>query len=385
MNKPDYSGGSILNLVSSIETAFGGRSGYAPLRLLSPKELKQVKNVVLIVVDGLGFEFLQKHGKNSSFFHFLRGKMTSVFPTSTSSAIPSFLTGLSPQEHGMLAWYMFLWEFGSVVIPLPYVLRLEKKVSLQEKIPIQNVFRLDWLTNRLKTKSFIIQHRDYFDSDFSSTCAGKAKRIGFKTRKDFFSSIQKAVGSGKQRKFVYAYYDKIDSLCHKFGTDSRQVVSHFRQLDRDFSSFLDSIEGTNTIVIVTADHGLIDVPKKKTIDLNDHPKLKEILATPLSGEHRFSFCSVRLGKEKAFVKYVKSRFGRSCDLFKSKELAKKGLFGRFTVHPHFYERIGDYTLLMKTGWGLNSVPDYEKPKHHISHHGGLSKQELWVPLIVAKK
>lgn len=102
MNKPDYFGGSIVNLVSSIETSFGGRSNYAPLRLLPPKELKQAKNVVLIVVDGLGFEFLQKHGKDTSFFRLLRGKMTSVFPTSTSSAIPAFLTGLSPQEHGML-------------------------------------------------------------------------------------------------------------------------------------------------------------------------------------------------------------------------------------------------------------------------------------------
>tara|TARA_Y100000310_G_scaffold314015_1_gene362999 strand:- start:420 stop:752 length:333 start_codon:yes stop_codon:yes gene_type:complete len=100
---PNYKDGSILNLMSSIARAFGTKTKYNPLKLLSPKELKNSKNVVLIVIDGLGYDYLQKYGKNSILNKYVKGKITSVFPSATTAAIPVFL----PEHHLMkMKWFL---------------------------------------------------------------------------------------------------------------------------------------------------------------------------------------------------------------------------------------------------------------------------------------
>jgi hypothetical protein len=151
-------------------------------------------------------------------------------------------------------------------------------------------------------------------------------------------------------------------------------------------SFVNSLKGTDTTLIITADHGIINTPKNKIINMKNHPKLKETLSMPLSGEHRFAYCYVKPSKERDFLKYVKTKLKKYCEVHKSEDLLKKNYFGLFTPHKNFIDRIGDYTLIMKDNYSLYDNPEYQKEKHyHIGEHGGLSKEELYVPLIVIKK
>ncbi|HLD61630.1 MAG TPA: alkaline phosphatase family protein [Patescibacteria group bacterium] len=94
MNKPNYKNGSIVNLMASIKKAFGGKSAYEPLKNFDISSV--YKNIVLIVIDGLGYEYLIKHGKDSFLYKNLKGKMTSVFPATTASAMTTYSTGLAP-------------------------------------------------------------------------------------------------------------------------------------------------------------------------------------------------------------------------------------------------------------------------------------------------
>ena len=94
---PDYRGGSLVNLMSSITTALGSSSPYAPLTALLPAALADARHLVLLVVDGLGHDYLL--GRDSALRRHLRSPLTSVFPSTTASAIPTFLTGLAPQQH----------------------------------------------------------------------------------------------------------------------------------------------------------------------------------------------------------------------------------------------------------------------------------------------
>ncbi len=114
---PNYKDGSIVNLMSSIAQSFGGKTLYRPLKLLAPKELKNSKNVVLIVIDGLGFEYFRK--RKSFLKNYLVGPITSVFLPTTVSAITTFLTGVAPQQHAFTGWFMFLKEAGMVTKVFP--------------------------------------------------------------------------------------------------------------------------------------------------------------------------------------------------------------------------------------------------------------------------
>jgi len=83
---PDYTN-CILNLMGSLARGLGGKTGYNPLLILTSNEIKKAKNVVLIILDGLGYEYLMNYGKNSELVSHLRGKITSIFPAVTSSCI----------------------------------------------------------------------------------------------------------------------------------------------------------------------------------------------------------------------------------------------------------------------------------------------------------
>ena len=79
MELPNYNGGSIVNLMNSIAQGFGSKTKYKPLKILPPSKLKNYKNIVLIVIDGMGFEYLKEKNKKSIFLENLVGCMTSVF------------------------------------------------------------------------------------------------------------------------------------------------------------------------------------------------------------------------------------------------------------------------------------------------------------------
>jgi predicted AlkP superfamily pyrophosphatase or phosphodiesterase len=110
MYLPDYNGGSIVNLMSSIAKACGGKTNYVQLKSLSSEEIKN-KNIILLVIDGLGYEYLKK--SNANFLkENLKDKMTSVFLPTTACATTTFQTGVAPQQHALTGWFMFLKKRG---------------------------------------------------------------------------------------------------------------------------------------------------------------------------------------------------------------------------------------------------------------------------------
>ena len=385
MPLPNYTGKGIINLISTIGQAVGYKSKYKTLDILSPSELKNYKNIVFMLVDGLGYEFLKKNGKGSFLNENLKGKIISTFPSSTSSVIPALHTITSPQEHGMTGWNMFIKELESVIISLPYMDRKENS-SLSEVIDIKKVFNIKPFYDKIRRKSYIVTKNVIINSDFSLATKGKSKTVGYDNLNGFFSSIRKTIKSGKERKYILAYWPDHDSLCHEHGSESKKVLKNFRNFDSSLKSFLKTIKGTDTVLVIASDHGIKDIPKSKKIDLKSHPKLRECLSIPLCGETRFAYCYVKPSKEKQFKNYIKTRLKHCCKLYKSEDLFKKGFFGLGKPHKNFFNRIGDYTLIMKDNYAIYDRPEYSK-KHSTGHdgsHGGLSKEEMHIPLIVIK-
>ena len=386
---PNYKDGSILNLMSSIGKNFGWNSKYKPLKLLPPKDLKDSRNVVLMVIDGLGYEYLMKYGKGSVFNQYLKGKMTSVFPTSTTSAIPAFMTGDACVKHGMTGWNVFLKEFGSIAIPLIYALKIDKTFSLSQEKDIRDVFDLRPFANKIKVNSYNVILDVIAKSDFTLAASGKMKIKSYKDTKGYFRTVKNILKTDKKKKYIYAYYHEHDHYAHEKGVGSKKVLTHFKKLNKELKLFLKSIEGTNTTLIITADHGEIDSPNSKIVNLEKHPKLNALLSNQLCGESRFIYCYVKSGKGKEFERYMKTKLKHACELYKSKDLVKKGFFGLYGQHEKLLDRIGDYVLIMKDNYVFYNNLSYKKGgkeiERNIGDHGGLSKEEMLVPLIVIKK
>src|SRR5918999_5564525 len=110
--RPDYSGGSLVNLMSSIVAARGGKALHSPLRNLRTEELRAARNLVLLIVDGLGDNYLMRRGAGGELARRRRASLTSVFPSTTASAITTSYTARTPLEHGLTGWFTYFGEAG---------------------------------------------------------------------------------------------------------------------------------------------------------------------------------------------------------------------------------------------------------------------------------
>ncbi len=380
---PDYHGGSIVNLMTSLTEAVGGSAPapYPPLRGIDTGAWRASRRVVLLVIDGLGDELVR--GAHGALARHLAGRLTSVFPSTTATAITTFLTGLAPQQHGLTGWHMYFRELGSVLAVLPFVTRAGG-APLGKGIDVAELLGAAPLSARLPVRMHVVSPRRIIHSDFNVAHTDGARRHGFDTLKEMFQTLAQLVReAGPERQYLYAYWPDLDRLAHEHGIGSRAAADHLAELDEAFGHFLRRIEGSDTTVVVTGDHGIVDSDPGQLIELDAHPRLAQMLLLPLCGERRVAYCYVQPGQSAAFADYVASTLGPYAECHASATLLDQGYFGLGAAHPRLAERIGHYTLIMKDRYVLKDWLPGEHRHVHVGVHGGTSEAEMYVPLIVA--
>jgi hypothetical protein len=377
MVRPNYSGNGFVNLVASLVEACGGTPRHASLAGLPVAEVRSARNVVFLIVDGLGDNYLQANGAGGQIAAHRRGAISAVFPSTTASAITTSFTGATPLEHGLTGWFTYFSEAACVGAPLPF-LRRGEKASLG--IPPGSIFVEPSYFDSLAVQSIVVSWRPIIESLYNLHHTGRAERRAYDNLAGFLDETVGAVKSGPARKLVYAYWWEFDALAHRHGVASGEVRAHFDALEGMFGELLARLAGTDTLVVLTADHGFIDSPPEESIDLP--AGLCAMLRFPLCGERRVAFCHVH--EAGRFIDQAREFFGDRAQLRPSRELADEGWFGPGREHPHFAERIGDVALVMNR---RGTVKDWVsgEPRHlHIGNHGGTSADEMNIPLVVAK-
>ena len=282
MPLPDYHGGSIVNLMGTIAAACGGASPYAPLRGLDPAQLAAQRNLVLLHVDGLGYNWLTRNWPDSVFCRHLQQRITSVFPSTTATAITTVMTGLAPQQHGLTGWHMYFRELGTVAAVLPFRTRATDEPLARLGADPAVLFDHAPIYDGLQVPAHLVAPRSIIGTEFNLAHCGRAARHGYTRLPELFGNIARVLSADTGRKFVYAYFSELDALAHAFGVASPQVGAEFARLDIACRNFLARIAGSDTTLIVIADHGFVDSPPECLIELDHHPELAAMLAQPLA-------------------------------------------------------------------------------------------------------
>ena len=376
--RPDYAGGSLVNLVASIVASRGGNALHSPLKNLRHDTLHDARNLVLLIVDGLGDNYLTRSGAGSALAQRRHASMTSVFPSTTASAITTSYTGRTPLEHGLTGWFTYFGEAGCVAASLPFRSRGDMLPLRKRGVTPEQIYVSPSLFESLPVRSIVVTHKDIIDSEYNARHTRGAERVAYETLEEMILQVEAAVKSGPERKFVYAYWPVYDMLSHRFGSASAESFAAFQAVDAAFEVMLTRLSGTESLVIATADHGFIDVPPEEALELPS--PLASMLRFPLCGERRVVYAHVH--DPRAFMEKAKDWLGERADVMPSRQLVDEGWFGPGTPHPRFAERVGDVALVMRGRYTVKDWTAGESRHLHIGNHGGTHEDEMLIPLVM---
>lgn len=380
---PDYSGAGIVNLVQSVASACGGPARYAELAALPAARLRAARHIVLFVVDGLGAQALARSSRADFLREHQVATLSSVFPSTTASAITTFMSGLAPAQHGLTGWHMHLSEIGETLAILPLSVRGDPKKALPAGLPCR-IFDYPTLFAQLGRACTVIAPRSIAGSPFNAWHARGATTIAYATLGEMFAQIAALLSADGPARYIYAYYPDLDTLAHAHGTTSPQVAQALALFTAAFADFARTVAGSDAWLLASADHGFVDSPEDRVVDLDTHPRLAALLARPLCGERRAAYGYVDEKNRPAFAAYVGEHLARCAELVPSRELIAAGWFGPPPYHPRLAARVGDYTLLMKDNWTMRDWLPGEKRFTMLGVHGGTSAAEMQVPLIALR-
>ncbi len=359
-------------------------------------------HVFLILVDSLGYLSFKKFQK---YFTLPEGTIispiTSIFPSTTAAALASFSTGLFPQEHGLFEWRLYLPEVGDIIKTLPFCLDGSRQQDQLETLgfnPEKIFFKKPTIYQKLLKKRvtcFSFNHQDYYKSAFARIAQNGAKLIPFTNLSELLTTLNKTIirATEKHSKtFSYVYLDSLDFIGHKYGPQSPYFETELAQIALMISKFLiknlkESLQ-SKSLLLITADHGQIQVNPQKTIYLNRFYKLKKVLAQNANGKPilatggpRDIFLHLKKGEKNNTIKYLKEKLNARADVYDTSQVLKKGWFGNSAVSSKkFQDRLGDVLVLPKKE-GTVWLDDGEKKIDKLGHHGGLSAEEMIIPLI----
>jgi Type I phosphodiesterase / nucleotide pyrophosphatase len=382
---PDYGGGSIVNLMTSIAAGLGvSDPAGVPLTTAAWSALLcERARIILLVVDGLGYRRLTTTPGCNALRAHLRGSLTSVFPSTTASAITTFLTGLAPSQHALTGWHIWFPEQATVGAILPYRSRVGDRPLTALGIEPEQLFTHRSFFQRLPVRSYAIAPERILGSVYNRAHCRGAELRGYASLEQLFEASLNCLRFSHERCYVYAYYADYDSTAHEHGVDSRPALRLLQRVDEAFGAFLHAAAGLDATVIVTADHGFIDSPPPSIVELDRHPRLQILLRAPLCGERRAAYCYVQPDATEQFEQYIASELSQQAWACSSKTLIDAGWFGPAPPHAALAQRTGDYTLVMKDNWTIKQWLPGEQRHRQIGVHGGVSEDEMLVPLVIA--
>ena len=357
---------SNLNISATLAEFLGAPNKNATLPIIKQELKKNYKNIVFICLDGLGINPLKINlNKNSFLRKNIKQVLTSTFPSTTTNATTSLTNNKLPLEHGWFGWSLHFNEINKNIDIYP-----QKDSQTGENVsytyPIsdnKNCYFNNTNCNYQITPILPIYVKTMIDN----------KKIVIQNEQELCTEIKK-VCNKKEKQFIYAYLPEPDATMHKFGVTSIEAKLKIESINNQIENLFNEL--SNTLIIITADHGQIDVTGY--IEFYKDNKLNEMLSCPPFLDARTPAFIVKNGKEKEFEKLFKKKYKKDFKLYKSSNLIKKGYFGNT---GDFGYLLGDY-IAIGTYTHKQFLP-YENAPRFKGHHTSLT-EEMLVPLIILK-
>ena len=373
---PRYGSGSLGELLPSLLNSVG-LAGFG-----NPLAVWPAARICLILVDGLGWELLRAQPDAAPFLNSTaRLPLTAGFPATTAASLSSLATGVPPGEHGLVGYTMAVPGYDRAFNTLTWSLYgIGPRVDLRDELAPERFQPGATLAERASAAGLRIHHLGPAFHEGS----GLTRAIG---RGELFHPADSldAVSDGAlrllnaPRTFVFGYHPRLDAAGHVHGVASQAWKEELVAVDRAIRLLAEQLP-SDTLLVVTGDHGMVDLRAQERLDLADHPDLKAGVRL-LSGEARARYVSTAPGATGDVLSAWRSRLGDRMWVWTREEAIATGIFGP-RVSDRARERIGDIVAAAHGRVGIVERNVDPAQARLNGHHGSLTPAEQLVPLLV---
>ncbi|WP_435063290.1 alkaline phosphatase family protein [Halobaculum sp. EA56] len=399
---PDYGGYCVANVPGTVGAALGADVG----RSLPDGALPDgdYSTVVVVLVDGLGWDRFSARRGSVPLLGSLSAAgrttpLTSVYPSETAAAITTMHTGATPAEHGVLGWNVRLPERGRTCAPLPFVDRDgdDLAAATDEAPDAADLFDAEPVYERLAdagVESHTVHEARLSEGAYSAATTAGATRHGCESLAEFALAVRRrveAAAAGGDPTYVYAYWSNVDGASHAEGTTSELYDAELEAVcgavERELAT-VDPAAAEETLLVLTADHGHVDVDPSAAVDLSTLPAVwdrrdRHPDGSPVrpTGGPRNVHLHLRDG---AAVERARGRLEEApfdARVLTGTEALEAGLFGPGEPSDLLRERVGDLVVVPRdrSVWFGGESRKLE----FVGTHGGQHPAEQYVPFVAA--
>jgi hypothetical protein len=351
---------------------------------------ERFERVAFVYFDAFGWSLLERHTDHGLFARArsegLLLQLTSQFPSTTTAQVTTIHTGLPVAEHGLYEWHVLEPRLNRLITPLLFSFAGDgQRGTLLGTLDPDELFPTESVYTRLREagrRSAVVLPEGIAAAAPNVALLRGTEVVPFSTPETAFAAAADALRRGAAHAHVYV--DDVDSLMHAVGPDDPLVDAAVRIV-------LDALASTvfppYTLVLLTADHGMSPVDPARTVYVNEAwPELAERLeigadGKPLApaGSCRDLFLHVRDGKVGEVCRTLGERLGELAEVVAVEELVADGVFSEPSARLR--ERLASVVVLPRYGEAVY----WHEPGRFVQNlhgqHGGLSPQEMEIPLV----
>ena len=330
--------------------------------------LEPADQVIVILADGLGLELLEQRYALAPVLRAARSTTTealTVVPSTTAAAITSFATGALPAQTGMVGYSVFtptgvmnLLAFGPGYIPEMWQ-------------PVPTLFER---AAQAGITSAVVSPPTFARSGLTRAALRGTTHVGAASWEDRIWAALNQVKRGTA--LTYLYWSDIDHVGHHAGWHSDQWAEALEDFDQGLRLLVKNLPaGHDARVVLTADHGMVDVKHEDLIDVADHPELSEGVRA-IAGETRGVHIHAEPGQAASVLERWQEVLGERAWVVPTYLLG--GLMGEGPL----LTRVGDGLALMRGGFGVvDSRTQSPGSMSLVGVHGSLSSAEMRIPVV----
>jgi len=369
---PDYQGACLSTLVPALLSGSAGGNGAATSPAWIPAPAREARQIVLLIIDGLGWHQLTSRSALAPTLTGAAGierSITSVTPTTTACALTSIATGRPPSDHGLLG-YRLATADGEIMNALRWTVGTCRPRDARQEVPAPAYQPYPPFPGASRPVP-VVSRGEFGGTGFTAAHLGASPLAGYKVTSSLVVEVGRLVSAGEP--FVYAYYDGIDKVAHEHGLGP-YYDAELQAVDRMVGDIASTL-APGAVVVVSADHGQVD------IGTNVELLGREVMDATrfLSGEGRFRWLHSCPGAADDLLATVRERYRDTTWVMSRDQLIDEGWFGG-PLRDGVIDRLGDVALIPHAPVAFLDPADAGESTL-AARHGSLTADEMLVPLL----